>query len=85
MATKKTETTEAIVTTEEIVTTKEIVAAEAAEESETAETVKTVKVKVVRMFKDKNTGKLHRVGEVMEITEDRYTEIMKVGKLLRKV
>lgn len=48
------------------------------------ETAKTVKVKVIKAFKDKETGKLRKVGETLEITEDRYKEIMKVGKFLRK-
>ena len=34
-----------------------------------------MKVKVIRMFLDKETKKLHRAGDVIEISKRRYQEI----------
>lgn len=39
---------------------------------------KKISVTVKREFRDKNTKKLHRVGDVLSITQRRYDEI--VGK-----
>ena len=44
-----------------------------------------MKVKVIRKFRDKYTGELHRKGDFLEITEERYAEIMSVGNLVRQV
>jgi len=41
-----------------------------------------LKVKVVHKFKDKHTGKHYVRGDVLEITEERYKEIIEVGKLV---
>lgn len=44
-----------------------------------------MKVKVLRKFLDKHTGEVHKPGDVLEITEERFEEILKVGKLVEKV
>lgn len=44
-----------------------------------------MKVKVLKRFKDKHTGKVHKKGEVMEISKKRFTEIMNVGELVEEV
>lgn len=44
-----------------------------------------MKAKVVTRFKDKYSGKVYNVGEVITISKDRFEEILKVGKLVEKV
>ncbi len=44
-----------------------------------------MKVKVLEKFRDKHTKEIHRRDDVMEITEERYEEILKVGKLVEQV
>lgn len=44
-----------------------------------------MKAKVLRQFKDKYSGKVYKVGDVITISKDRYEEILKVGKLVEKV
>lgn len=39
-----------------------------------------MKVKVVDSFHDAHGGELHRRGETMEVTEDRFHEIVKAGE-----
>ena len=34
-----------------------------------------MKVKVLRRFKDKYTKKIHKKGEIIEVTDERYEEI----------
>ena len=34
-----------------------------------------MKAKVIRVFKDKNTGVLHEIGKTIEVTKGRYGEI----------
>lgn len=41
-----------------------------------------MKVKVVNEFRDKYTSELYTVGTELEITEERYDEIVKVGRLV---
>lgn len=36
-------------------------------------------VKVVKEFRDIHTGEIHEVGDMLEITEERYGEILHVG------
>ena len=43
-----------------------------------------MKVKVMVEFIDIHTKKLHKVGEVMEVTKERLAEIRKVDKTLVK-
>lgn len=44
-----------------------------------------MKVIVLRKFLDKHTGEVHKPGDILEITEERFAEILKVGKLVEKV
>ncbi len=44
-----------------------------------------MKVRVVRKFIGKDDGTLHKVGDELEITEKRYTEILKTGKFVEKL
>lgn len=44
-----------------------------------------MKVKVTRKFRDKYTGELHKKGDFLEITEERYNEIMSVGAFLYEI
>lgn len=44
-----------------------------------------MKVKVTRKFIDKYTGVLYRRGDVLDITEERYNEIMSVGNLVFRI
>lgn len=41
-----------------------------------------MKVKVMHKFTDKYTGELYNQGDVLSITEERYAEIMRVGRLV---
>lgn len=43
-----------------------------------------MKVKVMSEFVDKHTKKIHKVGEVMDITKERLAEIRKVDRNLVK-
>lgn len=44
-----------------------------------------MKVKVLHKFTDKYTGEHHVRGDVLDITEERYREIMSVGDLVFKI
>lgn len=44
-----------------------------------------MKVKVTTEFIDRHTGERHRVGEEMEVTQERYDEITRVGAFVKKV
>lgn len=44
-----------------------------------------MKVKVLKEFKDKYSGELHKVGEVMTVSKDRYDEILTVAPLVEEV
>ena len=44
-----------------------------------------MKAKVLRKFSDKYTGEIYYKGDVIEVSEERYREIMKVGQLLYKI
>ncbi|MCD7882526.1 MAG: hypothetical protein LUI87_02290 [Lachnospiraceae bacterium] len=83
MTTEKTIAAEETAATEETIATEEAVAAEETAGSEESDGMVTVKV--IRIFRDKETQKIHRAGETLKITEERYQEIMKAGKYLRKV
>lgn len=41
-----------------------------------------MKVKVTRKFTDKHTKKLYNKGDVLDITEERYAEILSVGNIV---
>lgn len=44
-----------------------------------------MKAKVLHKFTDKYTGELYRRGAVLDITEERYKEIMSVAHLLQRI
>ena len=44
-----------------------------------------MKVKVTRKFRDKYTGELHVKGDCLEITEERYAEIMHAGNFVCQI
>lgn len=44
-----------------------------------------MKVKVLHKFTDKYTGKQYHRGDVLDITEERYHEIMSVGSLVYEI
>lgn len=44
-----------------------------------------MRVKVTHRFYDRHTRKIHRVGEEMTITQERYEEIMSVGAFVRVI
>lgn len=48
--------------------------------------IKTFDVKVLSGFTDKHTGKKYKKGDVIKgITEERFNEILKTGKLVEKL
>ncbi|MCD8198247.1 MAG: hypothetical protein LUE24_13965 [Lachnospiraceae bacterium] len=84
--TKKAEATKTAV--EETVEAAEVAVeetVETAEEEVAEEQEKTFAVEVVRMFKDKYTGKIHHLKETMEVTESRYKELTEKKKYVVKV
>lgn len=42
-----------------------------------------MKVQITTEFKDKHTGKLHKVGSEEEMTIERINEILKVGNFIK--
>ena len=44
-----------------------------------------MKVRTLRQFKDKNTGKLHKVGDEFVVNKARYAEILQVGELIEEI
>lgn len=44
-----------------------------------------MEVKVIKRFRDKHSGKIYKVGDVLKITEERLTEIESVSKELVSV
>lgn len=44
-----------------------------------------MKVKVIKRFKDKHTGEVYPVGKILTISEDRFAEILTVGKLVEEI
>lgn len=44
-----------------------------------------MKVKVRTEFKDKYTGKMHKVGDELEMTLERINEVLKVGSFIELV
>lgn len=41
-------------------------------------------VKCLQNFRDKNTGKIRKAGDVFKVTEERFKEILEVGKFVEK-
>lgn len=44
-----------------------------------------MKVKILKDFKDKHNGKIHKKGETMIISKERYNEILSVGNLVEQI
>lgn len=44
-----------------------------------------MKVKVIKKFRDKETRKIHQVGEELTLTKERFKEIESVGKFVEAV
>lgn len=44
-----------------------------------------MKVKVLKGFKDKHTGELHKAGATIEVSQERFEEILTVDKLVEEV
>ena len=41
-------------------------------------------VKCLENFRDKHTNKIHKKGDIFKVTEERFNEILEVGKLVEK-
>lgn len=41
-------------------------------------------VKCLKNFRDKHTGKIRKAGDVFKVTEERFKEILEVGKFVEK-
>lgn len=41
--------------------------------------------KVIVRFRDKKTGKIYKVGDVVKFTKKRAEEILKVGKFIEEI
>lgn len=44
-----------------------------------------MKAKVLKRFKDKYSGKIHNVGDVITISKDRFNEILTVGEFVEEI
>ena len=44
-----------------------------------------MKVKVLERFKDKYTGEIHEADKVMDVTKERFEEILTVGKFVEEI
>lgn len=44
-----------------------------------------MKVKVIKKFRDKETKKIHKAGDELNITKKRFAEIQKVGNFVVEV
>lgn len=44
-----------------------------------------MKVKVLTKFKDKHSGKVHKAGEILIISKERYNEILTVAPLVEEI
>jgi hypothetical protein len=44
-----------------------------------------MKAKVLREFKDKYNGKIYKKGQVINVTKERFDEILTVDKLVEEV
>ena len=46
--------------------------------------VEKFQVKCLKNFRDKNTGKIRKAGDIFKVTEERYKEILEVDALVEK-
>lgn len=44
-----------------------------------------MKVKVIKKFRDKHTKEIHKVNKEMEISKERFDEILSVGKFVEEI
>ena len=44
-----------------------------------------MKVKVIERFRDKNTKKIHKVGDILTISKERCDEILTVGNFVEEI
>lgn len=44
-----------------------------------------MKAKVLRRFKDKYSGKIYKVGQIVTVSKERFEEILTVAPLVEKV
>ena len=44
-----------------------------------------MKVKVIERFRDKNTKKIHKVGDIITISQTRFDEILTVGNFVEEI
>lgn len=44
-----------------------------------------MKVEVIKKFKDKHTGEIHKKGKILELTPERVGEILEVGKFVEPI
>ena len=44
-----------------------------------------MKAKVVKSFRDKHTGEIYKVGKTLNISKERFEEILTVGPLVEEV
>lgn len=43
-----------------------------------------MRVKTIKRFKDKHTGKVHKVDDVFTVNKERFAEIIKEGKFVEE-
>ena len=44
-----------------------------------------MKARVLKVFKDKHTGELYKVGDVLTVTKKRFAEILETAPLVEEV
>ena len=44
-----------------------------------------MKAKVLSRFKDKHSGEIHKEGEIITLSKERYEEILTVAPLVEKI
>ena len=44
-----------------------------------------MKVRVIERFRDKNTKKIHKVNDILTISQARYDEILTVGNFVEEI
>lgn len=44
-----------------------------------------MKVKVLKKFIDKHNGEIHKEGDLLTVSKERFEEILQVGKLVEEI
>ena len=44
-----------------------------------------MKAKVLRDFKDKHSGKIHKAGDIITVSKERFNEILTVAPLVEEI